>query len=263
MEIKFRKGYSKPKGFWYVEVTSDGDTVDAGFVMKSIVNGKWQHSKSEEQYRTRREATNALVMFATVELAAVKHYANATSTDPERSFYQGEIYQASKRALIDAIQTTYPDMDATEVYSGWVDSGESIGHVVERIRQERREFQAYLDAEHAEANEEDADRAGHASAAALEAALNPENANGGVIDVVDDNHVIIVSFGTALPMLAIDSDKPYRFTTRDGLPAAWVAVNTRGMFNTINAPLFADMAVEAYQDMAATKGVPVSVTLVA
>ncbi|HET9865738.1 MAG TPA: hypothetical protein VFQ06_00495 [Nitrospira sp.] len=158
MEIRIRKGYSQPKGFWYVEVTSDGDTASAGFVFKSDVSGRWEHSKGADTYRTRREAIDALMPFAAVELAAVKHYANATSNDPERSFYQGEIYKASKRALIGAIQAAYPDVDVDDVYELWVDCGECIAYCVEYLRTQRRAFQAEMDAQHAEAMEEDAAR---------------------------------------------------------------------------------------------------------
>ena len=250
MEIKFRKGYSQSKNsLYYVDVTSDGDTVYAGFVFKSIT-GKWENSKGEEQYRTRREATDALTVSAHVELAAVRHYANATSTDVERSWGMGDIYRASKRVLLGTIALTYPDMDVTEVYEGWVESGDSIADVVERIRQERREFQAYLDAEHAEAMEEDAAR---------EAARN-----GGVIDVVDNNHLIIVSYGTTLPIITDSAEQAYRFTTRDGLPAAMVAVDTRGyLIGADTASLLADMIAAAYTQVADTKSIPHTVSILA
>lgn len=141
MKVTFHKGLSGAKGFYWVNATDTADhiTTTVGHVIKGL-DGKWGHSKDNgERFATRKAATDALMAFATAEIAAVRHFAHATSNDLEVAHHLSPIYQGSRKALFNAITITYPDVPASEVYEMWVDCGESIHYCVNTVRRERAE----------------------------------------------------------------------------------------------------------------------------
>jgi hypothetical protein len=70
------------------------------------------------------------------ELAAQRHYANACSDDPERSFYNSPAYLGSRLALRQAIAAAYPEVDVLKVEELFTDTTESIAWCVERAVQD-------------------------------------------------------------------------------------------------------------------------------
>lgn len=195
IQHQYRRSYNrKAAGFWYVDAIDTTDNVKAymGHVIKGT-DGKWGHSKDNgERYATRKAATEALMTFAPAEIAAVRHFANATSEDRERAHYLSATYQASQAALFAAITDTYPDVPAGDVYDAWVDCGESINYCVNHLRRER------VERERAERD-----------------ALASDAATGTVVNVSNDGRdVTLVAYGAG-----VASDAAV-FETRDGEPLA-------------------------------------------
>lgn len=98
---------------------------------------------SEAIHRTRKTAVESILPFATVEILARVHWANATDEDRAISAGDSPIYLASRDALLAGIARTYPDMDAQEVYYEWTEHGETILQTVRSMRQEAADWAAY------------------------------------------------------------------------------------------------------------------------
>lgn len=208
-KIAFRKSPVN-KGFY--DVLANGAYV--GFVVKGT-DGKWTNSKDDNRYGTRVDATRAMRAFIVAELAAMIHYANATSEDVERAWYQGEIYMASKATLVAAIEAAYPDMDVDDVYNGWVNDGESIAYVVNRLRQEAIDnaaYQAELDAEEAAyQTQQDAKTA----IAAIEATTEPRTRQAAFLVTSESDGSTRVTVGIMSPDMPTDKATG---TTKTGIP---------------------------------------------
>lgn len=98
---------------------------------------------SEAIHHTRKAAVESIMPFITVEVLARTHWNNATSEDRTISAGDSPIYLASRRALVEGIAATYPDMNAQEVYYEWTGHGETILQTVRSMRQEAEDLAAY------------------------------------------------------------------------------------------------------------------------
>lgn len=207
--VKFIKN-GTVTGWYWVEVHEGSAKIIFGRVIKDSDSGKWTNSKDEEQYPTRKAAVEAMMPYASAELAAVRHFANATSEDSDRAHYLGETYRTSHKALMRAIVATYPDMDPQAVYEGWLDSGESIAYVVDYIRHEIEDLHEYA----LELNaERDAERALEAPQERIAAFL--------VVNYTDNPNTRVV-MGVISPDLPADKATGH---TKAGVPFSVVTMD--------------------------------------
>jgi hypothetical protein len=69
------------------------------------------------------------------EMVANFHKRVANSDNQEISVYSSAIYRTSRSLLFHAIEAAYPNTDSYDIYTVWVDSGESIAYCVKYLQE--------------------------------------------------------------------------------------------------------------------------------
>ena len=72
------------------------------------------------------------------ELCAKWHYMVATSTNATISTCEqlgGKIYQHSQNMLLAAIKAAYPEMDESEIYERWNETGDPLKYCAKRVKE--------------------------------------------------------------------------------------------------------------------------------